>query len=54
MEIKPSHAEDGQVEYKSAFEVAQAKYEMEIRKFDRIRWVDLHLLHATVCPLFAS
>ncbi|WVF66834.1 hypothetical protein IAT40_001576 [Kwoniella sp. CBS 6097] len=27
---------------------AVKKYEMDIRMFDRIRWVDLHLLHATI------
>ncbi|WVQ94443.1 hypothetical protein IAU59_001522 [Kwoniella sp. CBS 9459] len=27
---------------------AVKKYEMDIRRFDRIRWVDLHLLHATI------
>ncbi|OCF34616.1 metal iron transporter [Kwoniella heveanensis BCC8398] len=27
---------------------AVKKYEMDVRMFDRIRWVDLHLLHATI------
>ena len=34
---------------KSSFELAQTRYEADIRAFDRIAWVDVHLLHATVC-----
>jgi len=33
---------------KSRFELAQSRYEADIRAFDRIAWVDVHLLHATV------
>ena len=32
----------------SAFEHAVKLYEAEMRTFDRIRWVDIHLRHATV------
>ncbi|ODN80690.1 hypothetical protein L202_02862 [Cryptococcus amylolentus CBS 6039] len=31
-----------------AFALAQREYEREVRMFDRIRWVDLHLFHVTI------
>ncbi len=30
------------------FEIAQREYEADIRYFDRIAWVDLHILHLAV------
>jgi metal iron transporter len=30
-------------------EAAMKKYEADLKSFDRIRWTDLHIAHATVC-----
>jgi hypothetical protein len=40
--------------FKGELEKAQKRYEAELRTFDRIRWVDLHLLHTTVCRRLQS
>jgi hypothetical protein len=31
-----------------AYEADVKRYESEVRAFDRIKWVDLHILHSTV------
>jgi hypothetical protein len=31
------------------YEMEMRKYEQDIRAFDRIAWVDVHILHSTVC-----
>jgi len=38
----------------SAYEHAVKQYEAEMRSFDRIRWVDIHLRHATVCQTWVK
>ena len=38
------------VEEDSEYEAAMKLYEEEIKTFDRIEWVDIHLRHATVRP----
>ncbi|WVQ73677.1 hypothetical protein IAR50_003257 [Cryptococcus sp. DSM 104548] len=49
----PKHAdvaaEDSEmIKEDEAFALAQREYEYEVRTFDRIRWVDLHLFHVTI------
>lgn len=34
----------------SDYETAMKKYEADMKSFDRIRWTDLHISHATVGP----
>ncbi len=34
------------------FEIAQREYEADVKSFDRIAWVDLHILHSTVSAAF--
>jgi hypothetical protein len=35
----------------SSFDMAVKRYDAEMKSFDRIKWVDIHLRHATVCRL---
>ncbi|WVR04033.1 hypothetical protein IAU60_001032 [Kwoniella sp. DSM 27419] len=44
MTVDDENLSDEQVTYNKAIK----QYEMEIRRFDRIKWVDIHLLHATI------
>ncbi|KAK8861356.1 hypothetical protein IAR55_002175 [Kwoniella newhampshirensis] len=44
----PMELDAGMTKEERAFAMEQRKYEDEVRRFDRIAWVNVHLLHSTI------